>query len=69
MSTPSIVVPIDFSDCSGKEVQKATELGTWLPNFEITFTALTSDSIPFIRICEAGYVDTRGERVVGLTVD
>jgi adenine deaminase len=48
--------------------QKPTELGTWLPDVQLTLTALTTDSIPFFRICEAGLIDIREGKVVGLLV-
>jgi adenine deaminase len=50
-----------------KEIQKAAEaLGSRLPAVYVTLMPLTSCSIPFIRICEAGYMDIKGHRVTGL---
>lgn len=48
-------------------IQSAAEqLGSRLPSIHVTPMTLTSCSIPFIRICEAGYMDVKGHRVVGL---
>jgi len=53
----------------GEEIQqKATALGTQLPYFQGSVVHLTTGAVPFIRICEAGYVDIRGEKIVGLIV-
>jgi len=52
-----------------KEIQqKSTELGTWLPDMHLTSTALTTGSIPFFRICEAGLIDIREGKLVDLVV-
>ncbi|HJX69503.1 MAG TPA: adenine deaminase C-terminal domain-containing protein [Dehalococcoidia bacterium] len=62
-------LPIEVLYQKLEEVQqKATELGTWLPDVHLTLTALTTGSIPFFRICEAGLVDIRDGKVVGLMV-
>ncbi|MEW6142076.1 MAG: adenine deaminase C-terminal domain-containing protein [Chloroflexota bacterium] len=53
-----------------RSIQKEAEgLGSRLPTVYITLMPLTSCSIPFIRICEAGYMDIKGHRVVGLPAD
>lgn len=50
-----------------RAVQSAAEgLGSRLPSIHVTMMTLTSCSIPFIRICEAGYMDVKGHRVVSL---
>jgi adenine deaminase len=48
--------------------QKATELGTPLPDAHFTLTALTTVAIPFFRICEAGLMDIREGKLVDLVV-
>ncbi len=48
--------------------QKMTELGTSLPDVHLTLTTLTTSFIPFFRICEAGLIDIREGKVVGLIV-
>jgi adenine deaminase len=62
-------LPMEVLHQKYQEVQqKAAELGTWVPDVQLTFTAFTSDSIPFLRICEEGLVDTRKEELVDLIV-
>jgi adenine deaminase len=62
-------LPVEVVDQKFQEVQqRATELGTWMPDVDLTLTALTSGSIPFLRICEAGLVDIRKGELVDLTV-
>ncbi|MFC1924028.1 adenine deaminase C-terminal domain-containing protein [Chloroflexota bacterium] len=52
----------------GEVQQKATELGTWLPNFQGSLNQLATGSVPFFRICEAGYLDIRKGELVDLIV-
>jgi adenine deaminase len=62
-------LPIEVLHQRYQEVQQKTaELGTWVPDVQLTFTALTADSIPFLRICEEGLVDIRKEELVDLIV-
>jgi len=48
--------------------QKATELGTWLPNLQASVNQLATGSVPFFRICESGYIDIRKGELVDLIV-
>jgi len=62
-------LPIEVVTQQLKEVQqRATELGAWMSDVEFTLTALTSGSIPFLRICEAGLIDIREGKLVDLVV-
>ncbi len=48
--------------------QAATDLGCISPDIRLTVSVLTTGAIPFLRICEAGLVDTRQNRFVDLIV-
>jgi adenine deaminase len=62
-------LPVEVTYEKLKEIQqKSTELGTWLPDMHLTSTALTTGSVPFFRICEAGLVDIREGKLVDLLV-
>jgi adenine deaminase len=62
-------LPIEVLYQRYQEVQqKVVELGTSLPDAHFTLTALTTVAIPFFRICEAGLMDIREGKVVGLLV-
>ncbi len=49
--------------------QKAIDLGIPFPDAHLTLTTLTTPAIPFLRICEAGLVDIRENKVVSLIVE
>jgi len=49
--------------------QAATNLGCIPPDIRNTLVFLTSEAIPFLRICEQGLVDLRQNRIVDLIVD
>jgi len=60
-------LPLETIAQKSEEIQqKATELGIPFPNAHLTLTALTGTAIPFFRICEAGLMDLRENKVVGL---
>jgi len=62
-------LPVEVVDQKLEELQqKATELGTWLPDAHLCLTALTTVFIPFFRICEAGLMDIKRGELVNLIV-
>lgn len=49
--------------------QKANDLGIPFPEAHLTLTTLTTPAIPFFRICEAGLVDIRENKIVSLIIE
>jgi adenine deaminase len=59
--------PMQLVTQQAKELQdKATELGIPFPDAHLSLTTLTTMAIPFIRICESGYMDVKENKMVGL---
>ena len=48
--------------------QAASNLGCTMPDIRLTLCVLATPAIPFLRICEAGLVDLRLNRLVDLIV-
>ena len=48
--------------------QKAVELGSSLADIHLSLTALTTNAIPFLRICESGLMDIKSGELVDLFV-
>ena len=67
-----ILSPLPMETIAGKlrQIQQAAaSLGCTPPDVRITLGALSTASIPFLRICEQGLVDIRQNRLVDLIVD
>jgi len=61
-------IPELVSDLS--DLKKALEIrGVPFPDPMLTIITLTGAAIPFLRICEAGYVDLKNGRTLGLTIE
>ena len=62
-------LPVEVVSQKLEEIQqKATEMGTWMPDAHFSLTALTTVFIPFFRICEAGLMDIKRGELVDLIV-
>jgi len=60
-------LPIETLYQKYMEIQQSmVELGTWLSEAHLTLTALTTGSIPFLRICDAGLIDIKKGKLVDL---
>ena len=63
-------LPIDLTIKRMEEIKEAAaRLGFPFPDPLLTLNTLTGAAIPFIRICEEGYVNLKDGKTVGLFVN